>query len=94
MLLQMFETWMPNLQEDNQPLIHILFREKASTDFIEKFKTRYDRVTVRMNEFFKRKTEKNEEERTIPGNLIAIKLKSKNLLFFDQIKRKKFNNGS
>ena len=43
MLLQMLETWVPNLWKDNQPLINISAGEKASTDFVEKFKTRYDR---------------------------------------------------
>ena len=43
MLLQMLETWVPNLWKDNQPLINISAGKKASTDFVEKFKTRYDR---------------------------------------------------
>ena len=43
MLLQMLVTWVPNLLEDNQPLINISTGEKASTNFIENVKTRYDR---------------------------------------------------
>ena len=37
MLLQMLETWVPYLWEDNQPLINIPTGEKASTDFSWKF---------------------------------------------------------
>ena len=74
----MLETWVPNLWEDNQPLIDISTGEKAITDFFENFKTRYDRGTVTMNEFFKRTTEKNEKERTIPGKS-----------YFDPIKKQK-----
>ena len=51
-LLQILETWVPNLWEDNQPLINISTGEKARTDFIESFKTRYDRGNVGMNQFF------------------------------------------
>ena len=40
MLIQMLETWVPNLWEDNQPLINISTRQKGSSDFIENFKTR------------------------------------------------------
>ena len=40
MLIQMLETWVPNLWEDNQPLINISTRGKGSSDFIENFKTR------------------------------------------------------
>ena len=40
MLIQMLETWVPNLWEDNEPLINISTREKGSSDFIENFKTR------------------------------------------------------
>ena len=52
MLLQFFETWVPNLWEDNQLLFNILSEEKGSTDFIENLKTRYDQRTVGMNSFF------------------------------------------
>ena len=54
MLLQMLEILVPNLWEDNEPLINISTGEKSNTDFIENFKRRYDRGTVGMNEFFKR----------------------------------------
>ena len=40
MLIQMLETWVPNLWEDNQPLFNISTRQKGSSDFIENFKTR------------------------------------------------------
>ena len=40
MLIQMLETWVPNLWEDNQPLINISTRQKGSSDFIENFETR------------------------------------------------------
>ena len=40
MLIQMLETWVPNLWEDNQPLINISTGGKGSSDFIEHFKTR------------------------------------------------------
>ena len=52
--------------EDNQLLINISTGEKAITDFIKNFKARYDWRSVGMNEYFKRKAEKNEEERTVP----------------------------
>ena len=58
MLLQILETSVPNLWEDNQSLIKISTGEKASTDFFENFKTRYDRGTVEMMEFLKRITKK------------------------------------
>ena len=82
MLLQMLETWMPNLKGDNQPLINISSGEKASTDFIENFKTRYDRGTVGMNEFFKRITEKNEQGRTIPEKSYYDPIKKQKLVIF------------
>ena len=47
-LLQILETWVPNLWEDNQPLINFSTGEKASNDFLENFKTKYDRGTVGM----------------------------------------------
>ena len=40
MLLQILENSMPNLWADDQPLINISTGEKASTNFIEYFKTR------------------------------------------------------
>ena len=49
MLFPILETWVPNLWEDNQPLINISSGEKASTDFIENFKTIYDWGPVGMN---------------------------------------------
>ena len=49
-----FRSWVPNLWEDNHPVINISRREKASTDFIENFKTIYHRAAVEMTEFFKR----------------------------------------
>ena len=49
MLLQMLDTWVPNLWEDNQPLINISIGEKTSTNFTKNFKTRYDWGTVGMN---------------------------------------------
>ena len=45
---------MPNLWEHNHPVINISHREKASTDFIENFKTIYHWAAVEMTEFFKR----------------------------------------
>ena len=62
MLLQILETWVPNLWEDNQPLINISTGEKVSTDSIENFKTRYDQGTVGMNEFLKRISKKIEKK--------------------------------
>ena len=47
----MLEAWVPISCEDDQPLINMETGETASTDFIENCKTRYDRVTVVMNEF-------------------------------------------
>ena len=87
MLLQMSETWVPNLWKDNQSLINISTGEKASTDFIENFKTRYDRGTVGMNEFFKRMTEKNEEERTIPEKSYYDPIKKQKLAIFGTVVR-------
>ena len=43
MLLQILETWVPNLWEDSQPLINRSTGQKATTDFIQNFKTIYDR---------------------------------------------------
>ena len=66
---------MPNLWEDNQPLINISTEEKARTDFTESFKTRYDRGNVGMNEFFTHIVEKIKKNRAIPDfqltNLIS-----------------------
>lgn len=89
-MLKMLETLVPNLWEDNQLLINISIGEKASTDFIEDFKTRYDRGTVGMNEFFKCITEKKKKkgERTIPQKSYFIQLKRKSLSFLDQIETK------
>ena len=78
-LLQMLETWVPNLWEDNQPLISISTGAKASTDFIENFKTIYDRGTVEMNEFFKHIIEKMKKKEIFLKSLIIIQLKSKSL---------------
>ena len=89
MLLQMLETWVPNLWQDNESLINISTGEKASTDFIENFKTRYDRGTVGMNEIFKRITEKNEEERTIPEKSYYDPIKKQNLIIFGSNQKKK-----
>ena len=58
MLRQMLQTWVPNLWEDNQPHINISTGEKASANFIENFKTRYDWGTIGMNKFLKRLTKK------------------------------------
>ena len=87
-MLKMLETLVPNLWEDNQLLINISIGEKASTDFIEDFKTRYDRGTVGMNEFFKCITEKKKEKELFLRNLITIQLKGKSLSFLDQIETK------
>ena len=89
MLLQMLETWVPNLQEDNKPLINISTGEKASTDFIENFETIYDRGTVGMNKFFKRITEKNEEERTIPEKSYYDSIRKQKLAIFGSNQKKK-----
>ena len=85
----MLETWMPNLWEDNQPLINISTGEKARTDFIENFKARYDRETVGINEIFKRITEKNEEERTIPEKSYYDLIKKQKLVIFGSNQKKK-----
>ena len=72
MLLQISETWVPNLWEDNPSFVNISTEEKARTNFIENLKTRYDRATVGMNTLFKRikpKEKKEEEERTFPQKL-------------------------
>ena len=89
-MLKMLETLVPNLWEDNQLLINISIGEKASTDFIEDFKTRFDRGTVGMNEFFKCITEKKKkkEKELFLRNLIFIQLKRKSLSFLDQIETK------
>ena len=62
MLLQILETWVPNLWEHNQPLINISTEEKHSTDSIENFKTRYDQRTVGMNEILKRISKKMKKK--------------------------------
>ena len=62
MLLQFLETWVPYLWENNQPLINISTGKKANTDFIEKFKTRYDQGAVGMNKFFKCITKKRRRK--------------------------------
>ena len=87
MLLQILETLVPNLWEDNQSLINISTGEKTSTDFFENFKTRYDRGTVEMMEFLKRITKKMKKKELFLRNLITIQLKSESL-FSGQIKRK------
>ena len=56
------ETWVPNLWEDNQPLINISTGEKVITDTIENFKTRYDQGTVGVNEFLKRISKKMKKK--------------------------------
>ena len=58
MLLQMLETWVPNLWED-------------------------------MNEFFKRITEKNEEERTILQKYYYDPIKKQKLVIFGSNQKKK-----
>lgn len=52
LLLQILETWVSNLWEYNESLVNISSGEEASTNFIENFKTRYDRGTVGINIFF------------------------------------------
>ena len=72
MLLQISETWVPNLWEDNPSFFKISTEEKTRTNFIKNLKTRYDRATVGMNTLFKRikpKEKKEEEERTFPQKL-------------------------
>ena len=56
--------------------------ENASTGFIKNFKTMYDRGTVGMNEFFKRITKRNKEERTIPQKSYYDLIKMQNLVIF------------
>ena len=82
MLLPIVETWVPNIWEDNQLHINISTGKKARNDFIENFKTRYDRGTVEINEFFKRIREKNEEERTIPQKSYCDTIKKQKLFIF------------
>lgn len=43
MLLQTLETWVPNLSKENEPLVNISTRERASNKLIENFETRYVR---------------------------------------------------
>ena len=91
-MLKMLETLVPNLWEDNQLLINISIGEKASTDFIEDFKTRYDRGTVGMNEFFKCITEKKKKkkgERTIPQKSYFYPVKKKKLVIFGSNRNKR-----
>ena len=61
MLLQISETWVPNLWEDNPSFVNISTEEKARTNFIENLKTRYDRATVGMNTLFKRIKSKDKK---------------------------------
>ena len=89
MLLQMLEILVPNLWEDNEPLINISTGEKANTDFIENFKKRYDRGTVGMNEFFKRIKEKIEKERTIPEKSYYEPIKKQKLVIFGSNQKEK-----
>ena len=64
--------------------------EKASTGFIKNFKTIYDRGTVGMNEFFKRVTKRNKEERTIPQKSYYDLIKKQNLVIFGSNQKKKY----
>ena len=79
---------MTNPWENNQSLINISTREKASTDFTENFKTMYDQGNVAMNEIIKCITKMKKKELVL-RNLITIQLKNKSLLFWGQIKRKR-----
>ena len=63
MLLQISETWVPNLWEVNPSFVKISTEEKARTNFIKNLKTRYDRATVGMNTLFKRIKSKDKKRR-------------------------------
>ena len=55
---------------------------------MENFKTRYDRGTVGMNDFFKRITERNEEE-TILQKSYYDPIKKQKLVIFGSNQKKK-----